>query len=91
MLLEERQPVASTTIQCCRDASTILRNGTHFLRYLWSRITNKMPTDGQTKRGNEMVGHLEDQNEGPNFLNTENGSNEESITTPILHDFVLGC
>ncbi|CAL5422620.1 unnamed protein product [Camellia sinensis] len=48
-----------------------------------------MPTDGQTERGNEMVGHLEDQNEGPNFSNTENGSNEENITTRILHDSVL--
>ncbi|CAL5420173.1 unnamed protein product [Camellia sinensis] len=54
-----------------------------------SPTCSKMPTDGQTERGNEMVGHLEDQNEGPNFSNTENGSNEENITTRILHDSVL--
>ncbi|CAL5420171.1 unnamed protein product [Camellia sinensis] len=48
----------------------------------------KMPTDGQTERANEMVGHLQDQNEGPNMSNTENGSNEESITTPSFQDYV---
>ncbi|KAI7998141.1 hypothetical protein LOK49_LG10G02031 [Camellia lanceoleosa] len=49
---------------------------------------SKMPTDGQTERGNEMVGHLQDQNAGPNLSNTENGSNEESITTLIFQDSV---
>ncbi|KAI7997411.1 Protein NLP7 [Camellia lanceoleosa] len=49
---------------------------------------SKMPTDWQTERGNEMGGYLQDQNEGPNLSNTENGSNEESITTLIFQDFV---
>ncbi|KAI7996989.1 Protein NLP9 [Camellia lanceoleosa] len=49
---------------------------------------SKMPTDGQTERGNEIGGYLQDQNEGPNLSNTENGSNEESITTLIFQDFV---
>ncbi|KAI7997424.1 Protein NLP9 [Camellia lanceoleosa] len=48
-----------------------------------SPTCSKMPADGQTERGNEMVAHLQDQNEGPNFLNIENGSNKESITTLI--------
>ncbi|CAL5422613.1 unnamed protein product [Camellia sinensis] len=39
-----------------------------------SPICNKKPTDGQTERGNEMVGHLQDQNKGLNLSNTENGS-----------------
>ncbi|KAI7996159.1 Protein NLP1 [Camellia lanceoleosa] len=55
-----------------------------------SRTCSKMPTDGQTERGNEMVGHLQDQNEGPNLSNTENGSNKESITTLIFQDSVPG-
>ncbi|KAL7169853.1 hypothetical protein ACSBR2_034818 [Camellia fascicularis] len=54
-----------------------------------SPTCSKMPTDGQTERGNEIVGHLQDQNEGPNLSNTENGSNEESITTLIFQDSVL--
>ncbi|CAL5422615.1 unnamed protein product [Camellia sinensis] len=49
---------------------------------------NKMPTDGQTERGNEMVGHLQDQNEGLNLSNTENDSHEESITTHIFQDSI---
>ncbi|CAL5420177.1 unnamed protein product [Camellia sinensis] len=53
-----------------------------------SPTCSKMPTDGQTERGNEMVSHLQDQNEGPNLLNTENGSNKESITTLIFEDSV---
>ncbi|KAL7195271.1 hypothetical protein ACSBR1_035483 [Camellia fascicularis] len=53
-----------------------------------SPTCSKMPTDGQTERGNEMVGHLQDQNEGPNLSNTENGSNKESITTLIFQDSV---
>ncbi|CAL5351328.1 unnamed protein product [Camellia sinensis] len=53
-----------------------------------SPTCSKMPNDGQTERGNEMVGHLQDQNEGPNLLNTENGSNKESITTLIFKDSV---
>ncbi|XP_028104611.1 uncharacterized protein LOC114303655 [Camellia sinensis] len=39
-----------------------------------SPTCSKMPTDGQTERGNEMVGHLQDQNKGLNLSNTENGS-----------------
>ncbi|CAL5420175.1 unnamed protein product [Camellia sinensis] len=53
-----------------------------------SSTCSQMPTDGQTERGNEMVGQLQDQNEGPNLLNTENGSNKESITTLIFEDSV---
>ncbi|KAI7996535.1 Protein NLP6 [Camellia lanceoleosa] len=55
-----------------------------------SPTCSKMPTDGQTERGNEMVGHLQDQNEGSNLSNTENGSNQESITTLIFQDSVPG-
>ncbi|KAI7998140.1 hypothetical protein LOK49_LG10G02030 [Camellia lanceoleosa] len=53
-----------------------------------SPICSNMPTDGQTERGNEIVGHLQDQNEGPNLSNTENCSSEESITTLIFQDSV---
>ncbi|CAL5420170.1 unnamed protein product [Camellia sinensis] len=53
-----------------------------------SPTCSKMPTDEQTERGNEMVRHLQDQNEGPNLPNTENGSNKESITTLIFQDSV---
>ncbi|XP_028097759.1 protein NLP9-like [Camellia sinensis] len=49
-----------------------------------SPTCSKMPTEGQTERDNEMVGHLQDQNEGPNLLNTGNGSNKDSITTLIF-------
>ncbi|KAI7997295.1 Protein NLP6 [Camellia lanceoleosa] len=59
--------------------------------------THNTPTNGQTEVGNEMVGHIQDQNgivpefiEGPNLSNTENRSNEKSLTSHNFQDSIPG-
>ncbi|KAI7996161.1 hypothetical protein LOK49_LG10G02026 [Camellia lanceoleosa] len=59
--------------------------------------THNTPTNGQTEVGNGMVGHIQDQNgivpefiDGPNLSNTENRSNEKSLTSPNFQDSIPG-